>query len=50
MTEFLAAVAFVALALLIVWRCNQPDPQVVKMTKERKQMHLRDESSARWDL
>lgn len=49
MTELVATVALTLIGVAIVWGCNRPDPHVVKNTLERRQMRVREETSARWE-
>lgn len=45
----LTAAGVVALALFVRW-LTKPDPLVVRQTKERQEMRIRDDASSRWDL
>lgn len=44
----LTGIGLFSLSVFIRWM-TRPDPAVIKQTKERKEMRLRDEASNRWD-
>ena len=49
MTDPIAIIlALVTLALIIVWRANRPDRDVLRDTRERREMQIRAEQSERW--